>query len=239
MVVSKKFYIGYRDVDCNFKMKNSSILGLFQEIAGIHANKCGEGNKDSNTAWVLTAYKVSIMKRPVYGETIDVITWGREIKGFTAVREFELRNETGELLVCAISNWAHIDIAERKLTKVTPELIEGYGLEPDHKNFEEMKIKKLEEPENYSNEREFYIDWNWLDVNMHMNNVHYVEIAEMMLPEEIKVKNDYSGIEIMYKKEIKYKEKIKCMYAETKDEYIVTIKNEDLSELHAIIKLTK
>ena len=56
MVVSKKFYIGYRDVDCNFKMKNSSILDLFQEIAGIHANKCGEGSKTSITAWVLTAY---------------------------------------------------------------------------------------------------------------------------------------------------------------------------------------
>ena len=239
MVVSKKFYIGYRDVDCNFKMKNSSILDLFQEIAGIHANKCGEGSKTSNTAWVLTAYKINIMKRPTYGETVEVVTWGREIKGVTAVREFELRSEEGELLVCALSNWAHIDIIERKLVKATPELIEGYGLELEHKNFEEMKIKKLEEPASYLKEKEFYVDWNWLDVNMHMNNVHYVEIAEMMLPEEIKVKNECSAIEIMYKKEIKYKEKIKCFYTKNEDEYIVVIKNEDSSELHAIVKLRK
>ena len=43
----------------------------------------------------------------------------------------------------------------------------------------------------------------------------------------------------MYKKEIKYKEKIKCFYTENEESYVVTIKNEDLSELHAIVKLIK
>ena len=43
----------------------------------------------------------------------------------------------------------------------------------------------------------------------------------------------------MYKKEIKYKDKIKCLYKETEDAYVVTIKNEDLSNLHAIVKMIK
>ena len=44
MIVSQKFYIGYRDVDSNLKMKNNAILDLFQEMAGIHGTMCGQGS---------------------------------------------------------------------------------------------------------------------------------------------------------------------------------------------------
>ena len=62
MIVSKDFYVGYRDVDCNLKMRNNAILDLFQEMAGIHAAKCGQGTGQVETAWVLTGYKVNILK---------------------------------------------------------------------------------------------------------------------------------------------------------------------------------
>lgn len=239
MVVSQKFYIGYRDVDCNLKIKNNAILDLFQEMAGIHGLMCGQGSGISNTAWVLTAYKVNILKKPVYGETIEAITWGREIKGITACREFELRNESGKLLVAATSNWAHVNITDKKLVKIDEDIAKKYEVEPDRTNFNEMKLKKLIEPDDYEYVKEYNVDWDWIDCNHHMNNTYYTVVAEMTLPEDIKMKNEYSGLEIMYKKEIKYKDKIKCLYKETEDAYIVTIKNDDLSELHAIVKLKK
>lgn len=61
----------------------------------------------------------------------------------------------------------------------------------------------------------------------------------MTLPENIREKNNYNGFEIMYKKEIKFDDTIKCLYSETNNSYIVTIKSKDLSELHAIVKLYK
>ena len=239
MVVSQKFYIGYRDVDCNLKMKNNAVLDLFQEMAGIHAAKCGQGTGQIDTAWVLTGYKVNILKRPCYGETVEAITWAREIKGITSCREFELKNKDGELLVCAVSNWAHVNIADKKLVKIDEEVAAAYGLEPDKTNFNESRLKRINELDNYEYAKEYDVDWDWIDCNNHMNNTYYTVAAEMTLPEEIKIRNDYSGLEIMYKKEIKYKDKIKCLYAELDDSYVVSIKNEDLSELHAIVKLTK
>lgn len=239
MVISQKFYIGYRDVDSNLNMKNNAILDLFQEMAGIHGTRCGQGSRISSTAWVLTAYKVRIIKRPVYGEFIEAITWGRDIKGFTACREFELRNEQGELLVVATSNWAHVNVEDKRLIKIDDEIAKRYETELERTNFDELRLKKLIEPERYLYERTYDVDWDWIDVNRHMNNTYYTVVAEVTLPEEVKIKNQYSGIEIMYKKEIRYKEKIKCLYAETDEAYIVTIKNEDLSEIHAIVKLLK
>lgn len=236
MIISKEFYIGYRDVDCNLKMKNNAILDLFQEMAGIHGAKCGQRSGTIKTAWVLTGYKVNIIKKPCYGETVCAITWGREIKGITACREFEIRSQSNELLIAATSNWAHVNIENKKLEKIDEDIAKKYEVEFERTNFNELRLKKLIEPENYLYEKEYYVDWDWIDVNHHMNNTYYSLVAEMTLPEEIKVKNEYSGFEIMYKKEIKYKEKIKCLYAKTEDSYIVVIKSEDLSQLHAIVK---
>jgi len=239
MVVSQKFYIGYRDVDSELKMKNNAILDLFQEMAGIHGTMCGQGSGTTNTAWVLTAYKVDILNRPSYGETVEAITWGREIKGITACREFELRGISDELLVAATSNWAHVNIEDKKLVKIDENIAQKYEVEPEKTNFDEMRLKKLVEPDNYMCEKEYQVEWDWIDCNHHMNNTYYTVVAEMMIPDEVKFKNGYSGFEIMYKKEIKYKDKIKCFYVETEDSYVVTIKNEDLSQVHAIVKLKK
>ena len=43
----------------------------------------------------------------------------------------------------------------------------------------------------------------------------------------------------MYKKEIIKDEIVKCLFVETEDSYIVTIKSKDNSVLHAIIKFNK
>jgi len=44
-------------------------------------------------------------------------------------------------------------------------------------------------------------------------------------------------IEVMYKKEIKFGENVKCFYTIQDDEHIVTIKNIDETVVHAIIKI--
>ena len=239
MIFKDKFYIGYRDIDANLKIKNSAILNIFEDIAGMHADYAGEGLKESDTTWILTGYKVKILKKLEYGEKVDALTWGTEIKNITASREFEIRSNTGEILVEGLSNWVHINLKTKKIEKVSFQLIDAYELEQNETNFGELKLKKIEEPINYLYDKTFTIDWNWIDANNHMNNIYYLEVAEMTLPDEIRRKNDYSGFEIMYKKEVKYGEIIKCLYTETESSYIVAIKNEDLSELHAIVKLNK
>ena len=62
MIVEDNFYVGYRDVDTNLKIKNSAILNFFEDIAGIHAAKAGEGATKTGTTWLLIGYKVKIYK---------------------------------------------------------------------------------------------------------------------------------------------------------------------------------
>lgn len=237
MIVSDKFYIGYRDIDTNLKITNTAILNIFEDIAGMHAKIAGEDLKTSNTTWVLTGYKVNINKRPEFEDRVTVYTWPTGMRNITASREFEIRNDKDEVLITGLSNWAHIDLNTKKLFKVSQELIDGYDIENNKTNFNESKLKKLVEPLNYLYEKEYEVDLNWIDVNEHMNNIYYMELAQMVLPEEVRKTVDFTSFEIMYKKEIKYKDKIRCFVGKDDNSYIVTFKNEDLSEIHAIIKL--
>ena len=237
MIVTENFYIGYRDIDTNLKITNTAILNIFEDIAGMHAKKAGEDLKTSDTTWILTGYKVKINKRPEFEDRVIVHTWPTSMKNITAAREFEIQNENGEVLISGLSNWAHIDLKTKKLTKVTEELAQGYGVEESKTNFNELKLKKITEPENYLYEKSYVIDWNWIDANEHMNNIYYMELVQMVLPEDVRKNISISSFEIMYKKEIKYNEKVRCFVSKDETSYTVTIKNEDLTELNAIIKL--
>ena len=44
-------------------------------------------------------------------------------------------------------------------------------------------------------------------------------------------------VEIMYKKEIKLGETVQCNYSKVEDKNVISIKSEDGSVLHSIIKL--
>ena len=239
MVIKDTFYIGYRDIDTNLKIKNSAILNLFEDIAGIHANLVGEGLKESETTWLLTGYKVKILKRPEYGDKVEVHTWGTEIKSITASREFEVRSPSGELLIIGLSNWVHINLKSKKIEKVSEKIAQAYQIEPERTNFNEYKLKKLIQTEDFKYQKEYTIDWNWIDANNHMNNIFYLDLAEMVLPDELSKANAFCSFEVMYKKEIKYKDKVKCVYSEEEGACTIVIKNEDLSEIHSIIKLYK
>ena len=61
----------------------------------------------------------------------------------------------------------------------------------------------------------------------------------MVLPENVRKENNFTSFEIMYKKEIKYNENVRCFVAEEEKGYTIAFKNEDLTQVYAIIKLYK
>ena len=239
MVVKHEYFVGYQYVDPNFKIKNSSLLCMFEDLACIHGTLAGEDIRTADTAWILTAYKLDIKKRPEYGEYVTVHTWSRNMRGLLAFREFEVRSKSGELLVCALSEWAHIGKADGKPVRVTPELEAAYESEPDHSNFSGIRLRNTKEPQEYSHMGEWTVERNWIDVNHHMNNVYYASLAEMAMPQDAADGIADHGVEIYYRKEIKYGERVVCQYAKTEEGHTVAVRSADGETLHAIIKFIK
>lgn len=239
MAYSKKFYIGFRAVDSDYKLKNSEMLNLFVDMATMHAETCGEVLGQSERRWLLRGYRVNILKRPEYGTEIEISTWPTYFKNVTSTREFEIRDSEGNLLVTALSDWARVNITERKPVKITPEEVEAYNPDPTNSNYNEARMPRVPEPESYDSEQSFVADWRFMDMYGHLNNSYYHDIACHALPKEKRAVASGLDFDIVYKQEITENTEIKCCFSETDEAYTVSFKSTDGAVHHAIVRFYK
>ena len=236
MKVEHEFYIGFRDIDRYNNLEIKALLGFLEDIAGMHSNMVGYGLKDiekTKRTWMLISWKLKLYKKPQYADTIKIQTWSKSIQRLYAFRDFRIFNQEGELIGIASSKWVYINLETQSISRPEPEVVELYQSEDDSV-FEESGLGKLKPAENYTNSATYTIGKEMIDVNNHVHNLYYLDLAYMALPEEVYDK-DFSEIDILYKKEIKLGDTVRCLYSAEED--LITIKNEDESIIHAILKL--
>lgn len=234
-----KARIGLEDVGDSNKITNKAIIKILENAGGMHSESLNLGLNSIETtgvSWILLGWKVKVILRPKYNEELTVNTWGREANRAFTYRDYELYDETGKLCIIATSKWAIVDIKNGHLAELTPELVEPYKCE-EKKVFEQDYNFKLKEPEKIDREIKYKAQRRDIDINKHVHNLYYLDFAYEALPEDIYEKCEFDNIEIMYKKQIKLNDEIKCLYAKEEEKNIVTIKSIDDSKLHAIIKL--
>ena len=110
-----------------------------------------------------------------------------------------------------------------------------YEIEPEKSSTDISLLDKLKEPEKYSNVVSYTINREMIDINGHVHNLDYLDLAYKALPEKAYTK-EFKKIDIMYKKEIKLDDTVKCFYSNENSVHTVVIKSEDEAILHAIIK---
>lgn len=245
MKVLQDFYVGLSDTNTKQELTETSLLRFLEDIAGMHSEKVGYGASSidkTKRTWILLSWKVRMFKRPKMNETVTVETWSRLIEKFYAYRDFKVYDSNKNLVAIATSKWIYIDIENGRIVKVTDEVSSCYESENvsvfDEKEFaDDIKLK---EPESeIINEIDFKITRNLFDINNHVHNIYYMDIAKEALPEDVYLNNEFNDFEIMYKKEIKASKEtnniVKVYYTKEDDKHFVSIKTDDL--LHAIIRL--
>ena len=192
---------------------------------------------ETNYTWLLLDWQVKVIKRPIYGQTLDIHTWSRKIIKCYAYRDFEIYDNEGNLCVIATSKWLLINSNERKIAKVEPELADRYKSEIDKFVFNNPEIEKLKVPADFKNEMTYKVQRRDIDVIGHMHNLYYLDLAYETLPDAVYSKRPFDNIRVMYKKEIKFGETVRCKYSQENNKNIVVIESVDGKILHAIIKI--
>lgn len=235
MFVNHNFFIGARDINSSKELNNTALLSYLEDIACIHSEMAGYGISNIEKikkTWILLSWKIKVLKRPKFGKNLNVKTWSRLIDKFYAYRDFEVYDENNNLLAIATSKWVFIDTEKGKIIKISEEVANKYSQE-SKSVFDEKDLEKLEEPENYISQIDYKITKNMIDVNNHLHNTYYMDLAKEVLPYE----SEPNDFEIMYKHEIKLGETVKVMYSKKDDFYYVTIKDTQETKIHAIIRL--
>lgn len=240
MIFSEKFKIPLKDIGKDNYIKNRAILEIFENIATHHSDLAGYGPNDiesKKVSWILFDWKLKVVKRPRYGEILNVNTWGRFMKRTYTYRDFEMYDAQNNLCVIGTSKWALVNIETGRISKISEDIAESYKIE-EKSVFNVDELDKINIPEQFDSEIKYKVSRRDIDLNGHMHNLYYLDLAYEALPEEVYEKRPFDNIRIQYKKEVKINDIIKCKYTFKDDNHIVTICNgEDENKIHAIIIL--
>lgn len=242
MIVERKFEISFRDVGKSNKLTNKALLGFLEDVAGNHSTIAGYGLNDiekTGVTWVLLNWKVKIFNNPLYGETISIKTWARDTTKFYTYRDFEVYNKNSELIAIATSKWTLLDAKTMSLIKISDEVIAPYQIETKKVFCEEPEPNKIMIPNEVSSISNYIVQRKDIDINGHVHNVTYMDIAYEVLPEEVYKTIDCNSFEIMYKKETKLGETVKCFYSKLDNTHYIVMKTEDEKAVHCIVKLVE
>jgi acyl-ACP thioesterase len=159
----------------------ASVCNYLQEAASLNAETLAFSKSNfeaagENISWVLTRLKVRMTRFPRWGETVSILTFPRGGRRIVAYRDFLLSGTAGEELGRATSEWMLIDLASRKVVAI-PDSVFAAANTVREPVFGEESFAKLRWDcrEMAGDALSFRARRGDIDLNGHVNNVHYVE----------------------------------------------------------------
>ncbi len=217
----RKFIFRFGDCDLNKNASLYSVLKLLSELAGEDYERRGLGFellRAKGQALLLSRVRLNLASMPVHLDSVIACTWERTIKGPFFLRDYEIKNESGELLVSGSSQWFLVDIMSREVLR--PALLAEGSRQTDLRKSacpDCEKLRKTDEMPLLGQRPVYFSD---LDGNGHVNNAVYGKIAVDFLPEDLRQKQikDFS---INYSMETKPGEALEIRGAETEKGFAI------------------
>ncbi|NMM62088.1 acyl-ACP thioesterase [Clostridium sp. P21] len=208
----KEYEVQYYEIDCNKKLLLTSLMNYLQDACTKQSEDIGIGidyMSNKGIGWVLYKWNIHIYKYPLYGEKVKVKTIPQAFRKFYAYRSFKVLDSNENIIAEANSVWFLINTRKRKAMTVTEDMYEAFGLEKEDNK--PLDIKKIGKQERVDSEKIFNVRYSDIDTNKHVNNVKYVDWAVETVPLDIVSDYSITYINIAYKKEITYGDKIKVL----------------------------
>ena len=224
------------DYDRSGKLSYEAILQVLENVASNHSASAGDSVADANKsgiAWVLTEWRVKILRRPENEEALDITTWVRgKAPASIVYRDFILNNKDGVEIIRAEAKFALLDLTTSRLTRINEELFDAYC--PEEQTVFE-NISRLRAPSEYTAECELALRRSDIDFNGHVHNTKYVDFALQALPQNIFDADSITDIQVVYTKPVKYSDNVRLKYLETEEGHIVSVTVD--GSTYAVIKM--
>ena len=170
-------------------IRPDALLNYFQDAAFEHSVSRGFSAFHlfrKGLAWVLSRYHIQVKRYPSAGEKIHIRTWYPGSQRPFYLRDWEVLDESGDVLALATSSWLILDMATMKP-------VDDGGLLND---LESRPVRAIEDafdplPELKASQFEsrFCVRLSDTDMNRHVNHVHYIQWALESVAERVPEKN--------------------------------------------------
>lgn len=177
--------VRYSEVDKNGQLDFVSIVNYFQDCSTFHSEDAGIGIElleKKHQAWLLNSWQIVVSDYPLLGDYITTTTWAYDFQGIYGYRNFVIKDSSGQLYASANSIWVFMDVEQNRPTRIQPDEVGRYGLDP---KFEmDYAPRKIPLPQALTNMSPFPVVPSNIDTNHHVNNGQYIKMAKDYLPED-------------------------------------------------------
>ncbi len=169
------------DSDLDWRTDRVSVAKLcdiLQNGATASAARLGVGMSDlmkDGHSWMIATMSVCFDSQPGAMERLHLKTWPSGTSGkLLCLRDYLITDSTGRSVVRATSEWIYVDVNSRKICRLTPELL---SLAPEGVPRVEIEPAPRRSPdaEGPAVSCEIVVRRSDVDINRHVNNVHYIE----------------------------------------------------------------
>ncbi len=222
--------------DTSGTVRLQRIMDFMQDAAGRHAQKLGFGwdNLDSTGClWVLSKLKLRF-DRPVTRQTegFTLCTWPLRPQRFFAERCFEASDANGNRLFCATSVWLIIDRNSRKIVS-SDRLNDIYNCDFDDAHSDiSADFERIRRTDDYALCYERTVRRSDLDVNGHVNNTVYANLAVDVLSPDERVRE----VQIVYQKELRLGDTVR-IFSRRADDAVYVVGERDETCFSALLTL--
>ena len=209
VISEEQIKIRYSDIDGDKSLKPFSLLNFFQDLASDNAEWLDFGYSaiyPKNMMWVLLKYRIEFNEYPTDITTLTLRTEPRGYNKLFAYRNFELL-KGDSTIARATSMWSLVNFKDKSLVKIEDAIDSPY-FGKHVPSGADLMFGKIPQLENVDYEKEFEVRYNDIDVNMHANNGNYIVWALEPLTYEFRTSHKLKNIDMVFKKEAKYGEKI-------------------------------
>lgn len=194
-------------------LKLPSLLQMLQEAATEHAEVLGvDFNTISkeNLGWALSKIYLQINKLPKWGTRVYIQTWPSDKEKISTFREFIARNEAGDILFEARSQWLLFDLNTRRLVRMDrladfPRQMGKYACSD---NLEAVVERPISPQEPYTAINSHSAGQCDIDLNGHVNNTVYMAWAIDTISSEFYATKTPKWVKISFLEEIMPREKV-------------------------------
>lgn len=200
----RAYEINSSQCDKNGQLRLRTLFNFFQDLADFHADEMGLGFHFCTMrgiGWIGGAYHVRINRLPVWEDKIVLSTWPSDTTAVTGIRDFQMTDENGNVLINASSQWVLVDTQKMRPVSVvknvgTYELMRDRALETSFPSLPVM--------EHVDTEVSVSIRRDDIDINNHVNNAVYPSIVMDSLSDEFLQAHVLAELEVNFKHPAKW-----------------------------------
>lgn len=196
--------VRYSETDETGYLSLIGLMNYLQDCCIFHSEALKVGPdylREHHRAWLLSGWQIVIDRYPEMFEKITVETFPYSFSGCLELRNVLMLDEQGICIARANSVWVYLNTDTGRPERPDAEEIAVYGAEDQIPM--EYASRKIMLPENMRSGIPIPVAQDFIDINHHVNNARYVEIAGCMINERYPETNrlPVKELRVEYKKQ--------------------------------------